>query len=186
MSSAAAGIDHDRGAIIRFHPSGMRVVMYYDDPGRYWDERGVQLKGEIAAKAGFAVEKLAKDREYNMRMAEAKRQIDAEFEAYGDKIARAVSEGAGNLSVQHLGSEKYAVFNGAERITPVDLTIDAAKDLLQAMGGDDAGDSKAEPSDAAGKAPAGNGGEAYTGTSRAPAKASAKAVATPLEDDALI
>lgn len=183
MSSAAAGIDHDRGAIIRFHPSGMRVVMYYDDPGRYWDERGMQLSGEVAAKAGFAVEKLAKDREYNMRMAEAKRQIDSEFEAYGDKIARAVSEGSGNLSVQHLGNEKYAVFNGAERITPVDLNIDAAKELLRAMGGDNAGDSQAEPSDAAGKAPAGNGGEAYTGTSRAP---SAKAVAAPSEDDSLI
>lgn len=183
MKSAAAGIDHDRGAIIRFHSSGMRVVMYYDDPGRYWDERGAPLSNELAAQAGFAVEKLSKDREYNMRMAEAKRQIDAEFEAYGDRIARAVSAGSGNLSVQHLGNEKYAVFNGAERITPVDLTIEAAKDLLQGMGGDDAGNAENESAPAAGKATAGTDEKAYTGTSRAPG---AKASTAPIEDDSLI
>jgi hypothetical protein len=41
-------INRNRGCAIRLHPSGMRVVMYYDAPGEYFDERGEQLKPEVA------------------------------------------------------------------------------------------------------------------------------------------
>lgn len=151
MDSAAAGIDHDRGCIIRFHPSGMRIVMYYDAPGQYFDERNTRMSDKMAQAAGFDTGKLASQRERNARLMQMREAVDKEFAAFEDRLAAAASQGFGALSVRHLGNAAYAVFNGEERLSPFDMTIDEAKGLLASISEEgDAGDAKTEPTDATG------------------------------------
>lgn len=152
MSQAAAGpgINHSRGCIIRQHPTGLQVVMYYDNPGVYYDARGLMTTDTLARAAGFDVAKQAKERAKQQRMTQLRRGLDAEFEAVEDRLARVASEGAGNAEVRHVGNGKYAVYDGEERITPFDLGLDEATALVQSLRAEnsDGGDTQTEPAKA--------------------------------------
>lgn len=77
--------DLNRGMKIQKHPEGYNVGMYFDDPGRYFDEHGNLLSNEVAAEAGFDVIEYERTRRIRQRRAElekeAEQQIDEELKA---------------------------------------------------------------------------------------------------------
>lgn len=129
-------IERSRGAIIRFHPSGFRVVMYKDAPGEYVDERGEKFPVAIAKAAGFNVEKLAKERDKQERMVAFKEKLDRDYASEEERLAAALSTD-GELSVKHIGGGQYAIYNGASRVTHTALNKTEAEALIEQLTGDD-------------------------------------------------
>lgn len=132
-------IDRNRGCVIRFHPKGMRVVMYYDAPGEYFDERGSPLNIEVAKAAGFDVERLARDRAKQDKLNEYKKRLDKEFQEQEDKLAQAMSENS-DLEVRHVGGGQYMIYSqdGDEPITKFAMNRAEAETLIEALDGGEA------------------------------------------------
>ena len=90
-------IEFGRGAIMRIHPSGMKVAMYVDEPGVYYDETNELVGEEVAKRAGFDVVLHKKERIKLERMEQFRRQLDDEFaeaEEMLEKLAETNAEGA--------------------------------------------------------------------------------------------
>lgn len=122
-------IDRNRGCTIRFHRAGMRVVMYHDSPGEYFDEKGKPLTDEIAKSAGYDVASLKKEREKQDKMKAFRAKLDAEYAAKEDAIAREMGESL--YKVKHVGGGQYAILSAdGERITQHALSRDEAEKLL--------------------------------------------------------
>ncbi|HEU0063341.1 MAG TPA: hypothetical protein VFR19_25930 [Hyphomicrobiaceae bacterium] len=68
--------DYDRGLIIK-ESYNVKIFMYVDDPGRYFDPAGNEVSDAVANSAGFDV---TKDRA-KRRLTEAKRKAEADLEA---------------------------------------------------------------------------------------------------------
>jgi hypothetical protein len=75
-----------RHGIARKHPNGSRVVMFLDMPGMYYTEHGDPVEDDGAKAAGFDVAALGRDRSRREKLAEAKKKIDAQYDAEGKKI----------------------------------------------------------------------------------------------------
>jgi hypothetical protein len=59
-------IQRNRGCQIR-KAAGLKIVMYYDTPGVYYDGIGNVVSDELAAQAGYDVEKLAIERKKQIK-----------------------------------------------------------------------------------------------------------------------
>lgn len=115
-------LDLDRGVTVRFHPSGMKVCMYDDDPGVYLTEGAQPLNVQIAREAGYDVEKDLRQRAVNQRMAEYRRKLEEEARSEEDALAQAATDRS-NYRVQHIGAGQYAIFDkGGKRLTRVAMT----------------------------------------------------------------
>jgi hypothetical protein len=135
------GIDRDRGCTIRFHPSGFRVIMYDDAPGEYLSEKGDPMPESVAAKAGFDIEGLAKERRKLQRLAEYKAKVEEEFATEESDVEALLSVPGSGLEVKHIGAGKYAIMDeDGQRLTQKPLTRQEAETLindLKAGGSDD-------------------------------------------------
>jgi len=108
-----AGIDYDRGVIIRVHPeTGMDVCMYRRDPGVYYTSTGIELPVALAAKAGFDVETHARARRKREMLDEFASKLDreetAEVQAAAVKPKDVVHEVDG-FKVVSLGGGRHSV-----------------------------------------------------------------------------
>lgn len=102
-------LDLNRGVMTKFHPTGMRVSMYLDDPGRYYDDRGDPLADEFAKAAGFDLEKNRKEKAKQVRMAAYKAELDKEYASAEESLAAELSRNGGH-DVRAIGGEQYALF----------------------------------------------------------------------------
>lgn len=126
-------IDLDRGVSIRVHGSGMRIYMYKDEPGVFYDPTGGRVKPELAAEAGFNVEELTRERKKLAALAAAKRRIDEEFATAEDDMRSILSVDTGH-EVRHLGFGNYAVFDASGRqLTKRAMTKAQATALLEGL-----------------------------------------------------
>ena len=132
-------VDFDRGVNIRLHKSGIRVCMYLDDPGAFYDANGDPLADSYAAQAGFDVEGLTRERKKREALAKAQAEIERDF-AKRDADYERVAEAAvmGSLTVRHISRGKYAVFSEAgEQVTQGSFTKEQAEKLLATVSGGD-------------------------------------------------
>lgn len=160
-----SGIDLNRGVIKRNHPAGMQICMYHDNPGVFYDERGLMVKNELAKAAGFRVDELVRQREKNLRIEEYRKRVDAEFESDEDKLAAAASKGS--MVVKSIGGGAFAVFDGDERITSVPLTLEEAENLVDGLQGErDAGDTSDDAAEATEGSQAGAGAKEPRGAAK--------------------
>jgi hypothetical protein len=132
-----SGIQASRGCRIRFHPSGYRVVMYYDSPGQFFNESGKPVGEEVAAQAGYDVEELGRERKKRERIEELRRKAEAEFATVEQKVEKELSASStGGMVVKHVGGGKYAVFDSeGVRLTKRGLTKEEAELLASDEGG---------------------------------------------------
>lgn len=106
-----SGIQRSRGCIIRTHrKGGFRVVMYHDQPGDYFDERGLPLSDDVAKAAGYDVVKYAREKEKLSKLSTYKRVLDAEYASAEEAIAQAMSDGD-NVVARHVGGGQYLLFD---------------------------------------------------------------------------
>jgi hypothetical protein len=126
-----SAIDRNRGCIIRFHPSGFRVVMYVDAPGEYFSESGNPMSEKLAGEAGFEVKELEHQRRKNARLAQYKAQVEEEFATQQEEVEAVLSAEAGTLQVKHIGGGKYAILDeSGTRLTTKPLSKAEAETLI--------------------------------------------------------
>lgn len=125
-------IDRARGCSIRIHSAGFRVVMYKDAPGVFYDERGQKVSEAVAAQAGFDTETLGRERQKQERMAEFRKQVEAEFATEQEDTEKLLSMPSEGLHVKHIGGGKYAIMDDdGNRLTQKPLTKDEAHTLIE-------------------------------------------------------
>ncbi len=74
-------IDLNRGVTIKMDPStGARVSMYKDQPGVFLNQHGAEVADSLAARCGFPVKDLMRERRKREAIAVSAEQIEAEFE----------------------------------------------------------------------------------------------------------
>ena len=78
----AMKINLDRGVVVsrqKVEQGGVYVYMYMDEPGIYLNEHGHKVSESFAASVGLDVAKYAKERIRRDKMAEYKKQVEAEL-----------------------------------------------------------------------------------------------------------
>lgn len=92
-------IDLNRGVTIKTDPStGARVCMYKDQPGVFLNAHGAIVHESLAARCGFPVKDLMRQRRKFEAIATAHDQIEAEFEEQmavktKDKVLKETTDG---------------------------------------------------------------------------------------------
>ena len=79
-------IDLNRDNIIRSTPDGGKVVMFTDEPGKFYSLAGAVLPEDMAIQAGFDLDDIHLVVEERREMAEAARVRDAKYEEAREKI----------------------------------------------------------------------------------------------------
>src|SRR5690606_37787061 len=103
-------LDLNRGVMTKFHPSGIKVNMYLDDPGTYLDDRGQPLDEKFAIQAGFNVERDKREKLKQLKLKAYKEQLDREMRSEEEALAEAMSQ-SGNVDVRHIGGGQFAIFD---------------------------------------------------------------------------
>lgn len=126
---------YDRGAIMRLHQaSGLEVFMFKALPGVYFDARGKEVSIQLAKEAGHEVERYAKDRKYQERMAVLDAELRAELAkeaAAGD--TRVVVERDGLRLIAISGGRHYIEDADGRRLTKEFLTEEQGRALVDKM-----------------------------------------------------
>lgn len=130
-----SGIDVDRGVISRLHrETGVRVYMYFDKPGYYYNEHEKPLSEEFAEQAGFSVSLHAKERfrqekldAFNIEI--TKRLADAD-EAEDKEVLR--EKGEYKVLAMAYGSAIVVDGDGV-KMTPIPVPREQAFGLLDAL-----------------------------------------------------
>lgn len=148
-----SGLDRSRGCIIRTHPAGYRVAMYYDAPGEYYDERGGEVTEALAEQAGFDTADLRRQRIKQQKLMEARQQIEREF-ATTEQDTAALLSTEGEVEVKPVAKGKYALFDASsgERLTTRDMTKQQATEFLTAMRGQEESTATSAPTKTDGEA----------------------------------
>jgi hypothetical protein len=101
-------IDFDRGVIIgKDQATGVNVYMYADTPGIYLNVQGLPVTTELAARAGFDIDKYYKARVKRERMAAAKAVIEQELDENNSK--KKVIKERNGWAIVALGFGKHVI-----------------------------------------------------------------------------
>lgn len=74
---ADRAINYDRGVKIRQDAqTGMEIFMYKDEPGIYYDSHGRRVKESLARQAGFDVDRYARMRRHQQKLADFHNALD--------------------------------------------------------------------------------------------------------------
>lgn len=147
-----APVDLNRGVHQRRHPDGQLIGCYKDEPGIYFDENGDSVSEAEAARCGHDVQAAKLQRMKKEKLAEAKRQIDAEVAELENRVDEDVDyEASGRgpdlskapefgYGLEHVGGLYYqvldtkgAVVSGPKGIRKADAEKLIA-DLIEAGG----------------------------------------------------
>ena len=93
----------------KFHPSGLKVSMYFDDPGTYYDDRGNKIDESFAKGAGFDLEKNRRDKLKLLKLEQYKRQLDQEYASAEELLAEELARNGGH-DVRSVGGGQFALF----------------------------------------------------------------------------
>lgn len=127
-------IDYDRGVIINTHKTtGMDVFMYVDDPGKFLNAHSKAVSDELAAEAGFDVEKLGRDRVKKERKEQAVALIDAELADDKDVKEEVVAESNGYKIITTGLGRHHVVDPDGNRLTNFPVMLDVATKLMNSM-----------------------------------------------------
>lgn len=128
-------IDVDRGVISRLHrEAGVRVYMYWDKPGYYFDDHERNLSDEFAAQAGFQTELHAKERFKAEKMAEFNKQVDLSLAAAEEAEDKEVLRQKGEYKALAMPYGAAIVVDGeGNKLTPSPVPRESAFGLLDAL-----------------------------------------------------
>lgn len=105
-------IDVRRGVNIRRHRGQMMYIyMYFDDPGIYYNKHGHEVPAQLAAEAGFEVDKYAKERYKRARMNEFKSKLEQELMAADEAPTDTVIAERGGFKLVKAGERHGKVFD---------------------------------------------------------------------------
>lgn len=122
-------IDYDRGVTHKRHPSGLDVYMYKDQPGVFLNAFGREVTPDLAAAAGFDVDRLLKEKTKRERMALAMAAIEEEFEGEAKQV-----KSKGEFKAVHVGFGRHNVLDAdGNKLNPRPLTKEEALKLLEQM-----------------------------------------------------
>lgn len=126
-------IDLNRGVTSRKHPAGVRIYMYLDEPGGYYDERGRAVNRKMARAAGFDVDRDVINQEKNARLTQYRRELDAEFASRSAELDRAgeMSAQGDGIAVIPLGAGGFKVTVDERTVTDHPVTIEEAEKLVE-------------------------------------------------------
>lgn len=128
-------IDVDRGVVSRVNrESGVRVYMYFDKPGYYYDEHEHALSEAFAEAAGFPVKEHAKDRYKREKMAEFSAQVSASLAAAEEAEEKEVIDSKGEYRILAMPyGQAIVVDDVGNRLTALPVPLMAARGLLDAL-----------------------------------------------------
>lgn len=99
-------VDQPGGVQIRFTGDGMAVYMAFRNPGVYYNDHARRVPEQIAAAAGYPIDRLGKLRQ----LEEAKRQFAEQMEAeFAVSTAARVVWAAGDYRVSEISPDLYNV-----------------------------------------------------------------------------
>lgn len=130
-----AEIDVDRGVVSRLHrETGVRVYMYYDQPGYYYDEHTHAVAETFAEAAGFPVAEHAKERYKREKMADFSAEITRRMSEAEDASNKEVLAEKGEYKILAMAYGTAIVVDGSgQKITPMPVPLEQAKGLLDAL-----------------------------------------------------
>lgn len=106
-------IDRQRGALIRKYGAGGRCIMYYDEPGTYYDENGNELPKETAKRAGFDVANDSKAAARSRVKSRTERQLAVKFAEAEERISQMSADEIQAIGItEHGGIDRYAITDG--------------------------------------------------------------------------
>ena len=125
-----SGFDYNRGVQLRRHPTtGMVLGMYKDEVGTYRNAHGTPVAAELAAEAGFPVERYRKIAEKRARMDAAQRALDDEFKDF-DPVREIVAE-RGGFKLVHIGNGRHIIEDpDGSNLTPKQMTEDEGRKVF--------------------------------------------------------
>ena len=130
-------IDVNRGVMIQKHPSMGLVYMYIDTPGVYLNAFGNEIPEAIAKQAFFDVETLGKERLKRERMRTAMTAIELELELANSAEEEIILWERGTFRVVGLGLGKAYLYDGEDKLTPMAISQEEAKVLLDHLAPED-------------------------------------------------
>lgn len=132
-------IDYDRGVVIKtIADINMDVFMYKDAPGEYLTATGKPVPKELAARAGYDVDFLEREKLRRERRAAAAEAIDKEMELAENPNDKRVVLTVGDYRVVAFGrSDRHAVEDAqGESLTPgVALSRAMAENVARTLAG---------------------------------------------------
>ena len=86
MIKSPVKIDLNRGVTMKTDlESGIKVCMYKDDPGNFFDLNGGVLPPSFAKKAHFDIKALEKKKKYNKAIGDARESLDHEYSGVAEQ-----------------------------------------------------------------------------------------------------
>jgi hypothetical protein len=129
----SGNIDLDRGVTLRITGDGVEVYMYKDTPGVYLNAYGTQVSEQLALRAGFDVERLAKARKRREMMKKAALMIDEELDQDDVRTKKVIVERNG-FTVTSIGLGRHIIEDpDGLKITERPLTKEEAVALFDEL-----------------------------------------------------
>lgn len=127
-------IDYDRGVMFSQHPTtGMNIYMYMDTPGVYLNVFENPVHESLAKEAGFDVEKYARARIRQERMAQAKNAIEAELAGVDPDEVKEVKS-IGGFKIMDIGLGRHNVLDpDGNTLNSIPLTLEVAEKLAERL-----------------------------------------------------
>ncbi len=129
-------IDLNRGVTIKADPSsGARVYMYKDAPGVFLNEHAHEVADSLAARAGFAIKDLKRQRLKREALATASAEIEAEFESEkAEQNSKVIKEAEDGYKVVQYAFGRCWVFGpDGDKMHDKPLTKQEAIHLLKVL-----------------------------------------------------
>ncbi len=140
-------VDLNRGVSIRVHgATGIRVCMYKDEPGVYFDVNGAPItKLSMATEAGFDTERHERERKARMDTQAALAEIQRK---YGLEQGGVLMEAAGYKAVSREDGMFDIINPDGDKTNPRPLSGDEAEKLILMLAQPDMGDQNEVPAPA--------------------------------------
>ena len=150
-------IDRQRGCLIRKYGAGARCIMYYDTPGTYYDERGIEVPKETAKRAGFDVAKDTKAAARSRVKSRTEQQLALKFKEAEERISEmSVAEIEAIRITEHGGVDRYALVDGdGNMVCQILFNYEEAIEFYESVTGEEYDSDADDPPTTSAFAPAG-------------------------------
>lgn len=138
-------INLDRGVTKRNTGGGIAVYMYKDEPGVFRSAFGNVISDDLAREAGFPVDALAQERRKRSQMAQAVKEIEAQYNEASRSAPKVIMEREGwQLVSIGMGMHNVLTPDGSA-VNPTPMAAEAAGRLLNALVPVDTAEPEPEP-----------------------------------------
>lgn len=134
-------IDLNRGVLIRkMRDANMKIFMYFDTPGIYYNVHGKEIPEAVARAAGFETERYAKQRLKREKMKEFERTIEAQLamEAEDDAPPAILAERGEFKVIDAKLGNVWVIDASGDKMNERPITQEAGMLLLTVLAGEPA------------------------------------------------